>query len=68
MARILAKILHQAKDLALRHKKKIILVVFIVALGYFVRKKMTMDHVLTLVNGVYKIVQHLPLPESPGMR
>ena len=68
MARILAKLLHQGKNLALSHKKKIILVVLIVALGYFVRKKMTMEHVLTLVNGVYKIVQHLPLPESPEMR
>ena len=65
---MLGRLLSRGKGLALRHKKKIILVVLAVGLGYFVKRKMTLEHVLSLVNGMHKIIQHLPLPESPSMR
>ena len=29
---------------------------------------MTIEHVLMIINAAYKVVQHLPLPEAPGMR
>ena len=56
------------KQLTFAHKKKLILLAVLSLAAYVAKKKMTMEHVLSIVDVFSKFIQYLPLPESPNLR
>ena len=68
LLRVISGLVKKSKGLALRHKKKLLLLLALVMVGYFIRKKMTINHVLLIINAASKVIQYLPLPEAPGLR
>jgi hypothetical protein len=55
-------LLSQATSFAKNHKKKLILAIVLVCLGYLAKKKLTMSHILTAFETLTKIIDLLPLP------
>lgn len=53
---------YSARNLAITHKKKLIFLVVALALGYIIKKKMTLAHFISMVESVSKFIQYLPLP------
>lgn len=52
----------KVKMVAGRHRKKLIFGLVLLIVGYIAKKKLTLNHVLSFVEGVTKLVQALPLP------
>lgn len=52
----------------LNHKKKVIAFVVLLIAGYIIKKKMTMAHLITLVETMSRFIQYLPLPDAPKLR
>lgn len=58
----------KTKYIVANNKKKLIaLVVFLIA-AYIIKKKMTMSHFLAIIDAITKLIQMLPLPDSPKLR
>lgn len=58
----------KVKMTAGKHKKKLIFALVVLLVGYVAKKKLTLGHVLSFVEGVTRLIQALPLPEAPRMR
>jgi hypothetical protein len=61
-------LLSQGKSLAINHKKKLIAFVVLLIAGYVIKRKMTMDHLVSLIQSVSQLISYLPLPDSPKLR
>lgn len=57
-----------SKTLIHNHKKKLIAAILLLVGGYIIKKKMTMSHLITIIDCLSKLVQYLPLPDSPKLR
>ncbi len=56
------------KRIVLNNKKKFIGLVVLLIAGYIIKKKMTMAHFLAIIDAITKLIQMLPLPDSPKLR
>ncbi len=61
-------LLTKTKYLVANNKKKVIALVVLIIAGYIIKKKMTMAHFLAIIDAVTKVIQLLPLPDSPKLR
>lgn len=55
-------LMFKVKHLASKHKKKIIFAIVLFLAAYVAKKKLTVNHVITFVGGITRLVQTLPLP------
>jgi hypothetical protein len=42
--------------------------VILIVAAYIIKKKMTMSHLLSIIDSITKLIQYLPLPDSPKLR
>ncbi len=56
------------KRIVLNNKKKFIGLVVLLIAAYIIKKKMTMAHFLAIIDAITKLIQMLPLPDSPKLR
>ena len=62
----LAQILiFKVKMLTNAHKKKLIFALVLAITAYIAKKKLTVSHIIRFVEIITKIIQALPLPQSP---
>lgn len=61
-------LLFKVRSVASKHKKKLIALLVVIVAGYIVKKKATLQHVISCIGIITKLVQALPLPEEPKLR
>jgi hypothetical protein len=50
------------------HKKKYIAFSLLLAIGYYVKRKISMENMLVALMKVIKILDYIPLPDPPKFR
>lgn len=72
MSAILKTILEKLKTTSLNHKKKLIALTILIAAGYLAKKKLKLNHIVSLVMFCFKIFSkilgYLPLPTFSNYR
>lgn len=72
MPSILKTILEKLKTTSLNHKKKLIALTILIAVGYLAKKKLKLNHLISLMMFCFKIFSkifgYLPLPTFSNYR